>query len=80
MQKYGSNPEFRELMMEFSKLMGTHFEDIAEKKKVDEEEKIKNDPVTKIIETDEQVKSILMDTKVQNILERLRMGEPLDLY
>ena len=37
MQKYGSNPEFKDLMTEFSKLMGTHFDDIAEKKKQEEE-------------------------------------------
>ena len=33
MAKYGNNPEFREIMMEFSKLMGGHFEGIADKKK-----------------------------------------------
>jgi arsenate reductase-like glutaredoxin family protein len=32
MQKYGNNPEFRELMIEFSKLMGGHFEELADKK------------------------------------------------
>lgn len=59
MKKYGGNPEFRELMNEFSKLMGTHFEDVADKKKKEEEEKLKNDPVTKIIENDPIVKEIL---------------------
>lgn len=59
MKKYGGKPEFRELMNEFSKLMGTHFEDVADKKKKEEEEKLKNDPVTKIIENDPIVKEIL---------------------
>lgn len=38
MQKFGHNPEFRELMEEFSKLMGSHFESIADKKKAEQEE------------------------------------------
>jgi phage portal protein BeeE len=41
MQKYGNNPQFRELMQEFSLLMGNHFEEIADKKKQEEEEKKK---------------------------------------
>ena len=56
MQKYGNNPEFRELMQEFSLLMGNHFEDIADKKKKEEEEQkkaqeeeMKKDPVYNII-------------------------------
>ena len=63
MAKYGNNPEFREIMMEFSKLMGGHFEEVSEKKKQEEEKKrqeeekkrkeleeqMKNDPVHQII-------------------------------
>ena len=52
MEKYGNNPEFRELMSEFSALMGNHFESVADKKKAEEEEKkkeqeeeLKKDPV-----------------------------------
>lgn len=41
MQKYGGNPQFRELMMEFSAFMGEHFETVADKKKREEEEKAK---------------------------------------
>ena len=33
MAKYGSNPQFRELMMEFSSFMGDHFNNVADKKK-----------------------------------------------
>ena len=36
--KYGQNPEFRELMQEFSGLMGSHFTEVADKKKKEEEE------------------------------------------
>jgi hypothetical protein len=30
MQKYGHNPAFKELMMEFSAFMGNHFTDVAD--------------------------------------------------
>jgi hypothetical protein len=33
MKKYGGNPEFRAILEEFSKTMGKHFEEIADKKK-----------------------------------------------
>ena len=36
--KYGQNPKFRELMQEFSGLMGSHFTEVADKKKKEEEE------------------------------------------
>ena len=32
MKKYGGNPEFRQLLEDFSKLMGEHFESVADKK------------------------------------------------
>ena len=32
MKKYGNNPEFRELMAEFSGFMGDHFGTVADKK------------------------------------------------
>ena len=63
MAKYGNNAEFREIMMEFSKLMGGHFDEVSQKKKEEEEKKqqeeekkrkemeeqMKNDPVHQII-------------------------------
>ena len=52
MKKYGGNPEFRTLLEEFSKLMGSHFESIGEKKAKEEEEKMNNDPVMHTINTD----------------------------
>jgi STI1 domain len=79
MKKYGGNPEFRGIMEDFSKLMGSHFEDVADKKKREAEEEerkkleeMKNDPVMKVIESDEKVKEILADPKIQKILEHLR--------
>ncbi len=52
MKKYGHVPEFKQIMEDFSGLMGKHFDDVADKKKkeAEEEEKkrieaIKNDPV-----------------------------------
>lgn len=56
MKKYGDNPEFRELMAEFSGFMGDHFGTVADKKaaeaeakKKEEEEQIKSDPVFQTI-------------------------------
>ncbi len=87
MKKYGGNPQFREIMEDFSKLMGNHFEDVADKKKREAEEaekkkqeEMKNDPVMQIIETDSKVKEILADPKIQKILEHLRFTGALDLY
>jgi hypothetical protein len=40
MQKYGNNPEFKELLLEFSALCGNHFNKIAEEKKAEEEKKM----------------------------------------
>ena len=69
--KYGQSPEMREFMQEFSGLMGSHFEDIAEKEKAEAEKKkkeqedaMKSDPVYQKIQTDPQVKAALEDPKV----------------
>ena len=71
MKKYGGNPQFREIMEDFSKLMGNHFEDVADKKKREAEEaekkrleEMKNDPVMQIIENEPRVKEILADPKI----------------
>lgn len=48
MQKYGKDPQFREILLEFSSLMGTHFNEVAEEKAKEEEEKMK-DPVMQTI-------------------------------
>ena len=71
MQKYGHNPDFREMMQEYAQLMSGHFEDIGkekiaeqEKEKAEKEKEIANDPVMKIIQNDPQVKEILQDQEV----------------
>lgn len=38
MEKYGGNPEFREIMMEFSGFMGDHFGTVADKKAAEAEQ------------------------------------------
>lgn len=80
MKKYGGNPEFRQLLEEFSKVMGSHFEELGDKKAKEEEEKMNNDPVMQIINNDEEVKAILADTKVKKVLDHLRFKGGLDLY
>ena len=94
MKKYGHIPEFRQIMEDFSGLMGKHFDDVADKKKREAEEQeqkrqeeelrrqeeLKNDPVMQTIESDPRVKEILADQKVQKVLEHLRFQGALDLY
>mmetsp|Transcript_2616 Transcript_2616/g.4380 ORF Transcript_2616/g.4380 Transcript_2616/m.4380 type:complete len:109 (-) Transcript_2616:117-443(-) len=86
MEKYGNNPEFREIMVEFSKLMGEHFEGVAEKKKKEEEEQrkkeeeqLKSDPVYNIIQSDDRVKEFIADPEVKEVLDHLRYKGGLDL-
>eukprot|EP00349_Pseudokeronopsis_sp_Brazil_P000521 CAMPEP_0202965188 /NCGR_PEP_ID=MMETSP1396-20130829/9252_1 /ASSEMBLY_ACC=CAM_ASM_000872 /TAXON_ID= /ORGANISM="Pseudokeronopsis sp., Strain Brazil" /LENGTH=46 /DNA_ID= /DNA_START= /DNA_END= /DNA_ORIENTATION= len=45
MKQYQDSVEFREFLIEFSSLMGSQFESIADKKKREDEEAIKNDPI-----------------------------------
>jgi hypothetical protein len=94
MQKYGGNPKFRELMMEFSAFMGDHFENVADKKKREAEEEakkvelerqkqeaeMKKDPVYQTIESDPMVKEFLADPEVIEILNHLRFQGGLDLH
>ena len=63
---YGKNKEFMDIFQEFCKEMGQNFENIAAKKKEEEQ-----DPIAKIIETDPEVKAILADQKVQAFIEYL---------
>lgn len=41
MKKYGNNPEFREIMQEFSLFMGNHFGEVADQKAAEAEAKRK---------------------------------------
>ena len=87
MLKYGNNPEFRDILQEFSQFMGHHFQNVADLKKAEEEAKkkaeeeaMKNDPVYQTIQTDNQVKEYLQDAEVIKILEKLRYEGGLDLH
>jgi len=64
MEKYGHNPQFREILQEFSQAMAANFENLAEKEAEKKKEEMKNDPIMKIIDTDPQVKEILADPEV----------------
>merc|ERR1712021_150368 len=43
MAKYGNNPEFREIMQEFSLFMGDHFGEVADQKAAEAEAKRKQE-------------------------------------
>jgi hypothetical protein len=65
--------------------MGSHFDEVADKKAKEEEEKkrkeeemMKNDPVYKIIQTDPQVKAALEDPKVHAVIQKLQAQGGLD--
>ena len=80
MQKYGNDPMFKELLMEFSALMGNHFTDVADKKQKEEEEKMKDDPVMKTINEDPQVKAILAEPKVQKVIHTMQQQGGMDFH
>jgi len=60
-------------MNEFSKLMGSHMDKVAD-------QQMEKDPVTDIINTDEEVKAILQDPKVQAFLQHLQTSGGADLH
>lgn len=64
MAKYGHNPQFREILQEFTQSMAGHFEDMGQKEAEKKKEEMKDDPIMKIIDSDPQVKEILADPKV----------------
>jgi hypothetical protein len=72
-KQYGSNPEFVKIMNEFSKLMGSHMEEVAKKQ-------TEKDPISDIINNDEEVKGILQDPKVQAFLQHLQTSGGADLH
>jgi hypothetical protein len=85
MQKYGANVKLREFMMEFSSMMGSHFESVADQEKRNAEAKAKQaeedrkrqeeermkDPVYRMMQTDPQVKACLEDPKVQKVIQTI---------
>jgi endonuclease IV len=76
MEKYGKNPEFMQIFQEFCKIMGTHFTDISKEtpKKDPEAERIQ-----KLMENDEEVKEILKDPQIQNLLQFLSQNQKVEL-
>lgn len=80
LKKYGDNPEFKELLKDFSQLMGNHFTEIADKKEKEKKEEIKKDPVMQIIENDPEVKAIMADPKVMQVINYMQRTGSLDLY
>ncbi|CAI2376648.1 unnamed protein product [Moneuplotes crassus] len=76
-KQYGSNPEFVNIMTEFSKMMGTHMEKVADEQKKKAEEA---DPALAVINNDEEVKQILQDPKVDAFLRHLQTSGGADLH
>ena len=76
-KQYGTNPEFVNIMTEFSKLMGSHMEKVADEKAKKE---VEADPIAGIIQNDEEVKSILQDPKVEAFLKHLQTNGGADLH
>ena len=72
-KRYGTNPEFVQIMTEFSKIMGTHLEEVAQK----HEEK---DPIMDIINNDSEVKEIFQDPRVQAFIQQLQSAGGADLH
>ncbi len=44
MARYGANPEFQELLLEFSKIMGDHFDKLSKDSAKKEEQTVQNQP------------------------------------
>ena len=67
--------------------MGSHFTEVADKKKQEEEEakrkqeeEMKKDPVYQTIQNDPKVKETLEDPKVQLLIKRLQTEGGLDFH
>jgi len=74
MERFGGNPEFRELLLEFSKIMGSHFDTMG-KVAADKEaqEKAAQQPLR-----DPKAEQYLQDPKVQYLLQYLQKNPRLD--
>ena len=75
METYKDNKEFTQLLLEFSGIMGNHFDNVAAKEAEENE-----DPVMKTINTDEEVKKILEDPQIQKFLHQLQTQGGIDLF
>ena len=74
MRKYGNNPEFQELLLEFSKIMGSHFEIMAQKAATEEQQK-NNAPA---LPKDPKAEEYLMDPKVRSVVQFLQQNPKID--
>jgi len=70
--QFGHIPEFNEFIKEFSKLMGTHFENLG---KQSEQKQIQN----QFENFDEETQEILRDPKIVPILQKLQSEGKLDI-
>ena len=66
-QLYGGKPEFQYFMTEFSKMMGNHFTELAEKKE-------ENSPLS-----DPEVKEIMKDPEVMQVIKEIQLKGRLEL-
>jgi len=74
MERFGGNPEFRELLLEFSKIMGSHF-DVMGKQAAEKEAK---ENAAKQPPRDPKAEAILQDPKVQYLIQCLQKNPKLD--
>ena len=72
MELYGKNPEFKEIMMEFAGLMGTHFEGLGQVKAQD-------DPAMEAINKDPEVQAILADPEVMAVIQKMQKSGGMEL-
>ena len=94
MQKYGGNPEMRNFLQAFMKLMGEHFTALAdkedeEKKKQQEAqammqpaltpEQKKAQEVAQQAMADPEVRAIVAEPKIQELLANMQSGKPFEL-
>mmetsp|Transcript_5786 Transcript_5786/g.6433 ORF Transcript_5786/g.6433 Transcript_5786/m.6433 type:complete len:306 (-) Transcript_5786:157-1074(-) len=84
MKKYGDDPELREFLFEFSKIMGGHFEQLGKTKQEEEEQK-NSKPQESFDDILEQkckdhpaLKEVIQDSRIKQILHYLKTNERID--
>jgi len=87
MQKYGQVPEMRTFLQAFMKLMGEHFTSLADKQEAEKAksqeqltpEQRKAQEVAAQAMADPEVREIVAEPKVQQLLQQMQMGAPYEL-
>ena len=87
MKKYGDVPEMREFLQTFMQLMGDHFNALAEKQEAERAkvqpqltpEQRKAQEVAQQAMADPEVREILADARIQNLLHNMQQGKPFEL-